>query len=31
MVYYIRDPKISTQKLETINSFNKLAGHKINL
>jgi hypothetical protein len=32
MVLYLKDPKISTQKLlDTINSFSKVAGYKINL
>jgi hypothetical protein len=32
MILYIKDPKNSTQKLlDTINSYSKLAGYKINL
>jgi hypothetical protein len=32
MILYLKDPKKSTQKLpDTINSFRKLAGYKINL
>jgi hypothetical protein len=32
MILYLKDPKISTQKLlDTINSFSKVAGYKINL
>jgi hypothetical protein len=32
MILYLKDPKYSTQKLlDTINSFSKVAGHKINL
>jgi hypothetical protein len=32
MILYLKDPKISTQKfLDTINSYNKVAGYKINL
>jgi hypothetical protein len=32
MILYLKDPKTSTQKLlDTINSYNKVAGYKINL
>jgi hypothetical protein len=32
MILYLKDPKNSTQKLlDTINSYSKAAGHKINL
>jgi hypothetical protein len=32
MILYLKDPKNSTQKLpDTINSFSKVAGYKINL
>jgi hypothetical protein len=32
MIVYLKDPKNSTQKLlDTINSFSKMAGYKINL
>jgi hypothetical protein len=32
MILYLKDPKNSTQKLlDNINSYNKVAGHKINL
>jgi hypothetical protein len=32
MILYLRDPKYSTQKLlDTINSYSKMAGYKINL
>jgi hypothetical protein len=32
MTLYLKDPKNSTQKLlDTINSYNKVAGYKINL
>jgi hypothetical protein len=32
MILYLKDPKNSTQKfLDTINSFNKVPGYKINL
>jgi predicted RNA-binding protein with PIN domain len=32
MVLYLKDPKNSTQKLlDTINSYSKVAGYKINL
>jgi hypothetical protein len=32
MILYLQDPKNSTQKLlDTINSFSKVAGYKINL
>jgi hypothetical protein len=32
MIQYVRDPKNSTKKiLETINTFGKVAGHKINI
>jgi hypothetical protein len=32
MILYLKDPKNSTQKLlDTINSFNNVAGYKINL
>jgi hypothetical protein len=32
MIIYLKDPKISTQKLlDTMNSFSKVAGYKINL
>jgi hypothetical protein len=32
MIVYLKDPKNSTQKLlDTINSFSKVAGYKINL
>jgi hypothetical protein len=32
MILYLKDPKNSTQKLlDTINSYSKVAGHKINL
>jgi hypothetical protein len=32
MILYLKDPKNSTQKLlDTINSYNKVAGYKINL
>jgi hypothetical protein len=32
MILYLKDPKISTQRLlDTINSFSKVAGYKINL
>jgi hypothetical protein len=32
MMLYLKDPKNSTQKLlDTINSYNKVAGYKINL
>jgi hypothetical protein len=32
MILYLKDPKNSTQKLQdTINSFSKVAGYKINL
>jgi hypothetical protein len=32
MILYLKDPKNSTQKfLGTINSYNKVAGYKINL
>jgi hypothetical protein len=32
MIKYLRDPKNSTKKLlEIINSFGKVAGHKINI
>jgi hypothetical protein len=32
MILYLGDPKISTQKLlDTINSYNKVAGYKTNL
>jgi hypothetical protein len=32
MILYLKDPKHSTQKLlDTINSFSKVAGYKINL
>jgi hypothetical protein len=31
MILYRKDPKHSTQKLDTINSYSKVAGYKINL
>jgi hypothetical protein len=32
MILYLKDPKNSTQKLlDTINSYSKVAGYKINL
>jgi hypothetical protein len=32
MIVYLKDPKNSTQKLvDTINSYNKIAGYKINV
>jgi hypothetical protein len=32
MILYLKDPKNSTQKLlDTINSYSKVAGHKINI
>jgi hypothetical protein len=32
MILYLKDPKNSTQKLlDTINSYNKVAGYKINI
>jgi hypothetical protein len=31
MILYLKDPKISNQKLDTINSFSNVAGYKINL
>jgi hypothetical protein len=32
MILYFRDPKNSTQKLlDTINSYSKVAGYKINI
>jgi hypothetical protein len=32
MILYLKDPKKSTQKLlETINSYSKVAGYKINI
>jgi hypothetical protein len=32
MILYLRDPKNSTQKLQdTVNSYSKVAGYKINL
>jgi hypothetical protein len=32
MILYLKDPKYSTEKLlNTINSFSKVAGYKINL
>jgi hypothetical protein len=32
MILYLKDPKYCTQKLlDTINSFSKVAGYKINL
>jgi hypothetical protein len=32
MILYLKDPKISTQKLlDTINTYSKVAGYKINL
>jgi hypothetical protein len=31
MIPYLKDPKNSTQKLDTIKSFSKVAGYKINL
>jgi hypothetical protein len=32
MILYLKDPKHSTQKLlDTINSYSKVAGYKINL
>jgi hypothetical protein len=32
MILYLKDPKYSTQKLlDIINSFNNIAGYKINL
>jgi hypothetical protein len=32
MILYLKDPRNSTQKLlDTINSFSKVAGYKINL
>jgi hypothetical protein len=32
MILYLKDTKTSTQKLlDTINSYSKVAGHKINL
>jgi hypothetical protein len=31
IILYLEDPKNSTQKLDTINSYSKVAGYKINL
>jgi hypothetical protein len=32
MILYLKDPKISTQKLiDTLNSYRKVAGYKLNL
>jgi hypothetical protein len=32
MILYLKDPKTSTQKLlDTINSYSKVAGYKINI
>jgi hypothetical protein len=32
MILYLKDPKNSTQKyLDTFNSYNKVAGYKINI
>jgi hypothetical protein len=31
MILYLKDPKKSTQKLDTISSFSNLAGYKINI
>jgi hypothetical protein len=31
MILYLKDPKNSTPKLDTINNFSKVAGYKFNL